>query len=135
MDKYLLKAAVATNAAISPDTDDLEALGLIWQPGNDVDVYKNVIKGGNVAFNFGVRMIESETMIAETQLRFYRRNRVGRPSFALVSDKESLKRVVAMPEFSHLNTKPVLALVDIVESFNSEEFKVQKDKGGFTLKI
>ena len=40
-----------------------------------------------------------------------------------------------MTEFSHLKTKPVIALLNIVIAFNKKGFAVHKDETGFTLKI
>lgn len=135
MDKYLLKAVEKTNIAVPNSADDIYVLGLIWKPGVDVDVYQNTAKGGNVAFNFGVRMDRDKNMVAEVQLCFYRRNRFGHTTFAYASDEISLEQVSTMPEFSHLKTKPVIALLEVVLSFNKERFAVQKNETGFTLKI
>lgn len=136
MDKYLLKAIEKTQTVV-PNTanNDVSVLSLIWEPGVDIDVYQNTAKGGNVAFNFGVRMVRDKNMVAEVQLCFYRRNRFGRSTLAYASDEKDLEQVIAMPEFSHLKTKPVIALLEIVRSFNKKAFVVHKDKTGFTLRI
>lgn len=135
MDKYLLKLIEKTQTAIPNTADDISVLSLLWNPGIDVDVYQNTAKGGSVAFNFGVHMDRDKNMVAQVQLCFYRRNRFGRSTLAYASDEKSLEQVIAMTEFSHLKTKPVIALLNIVIAFNKKGFAVHKDETGFTLKI
>lgn len=138
MNKYLLKVVKNKQLTLPNTADDVMALGLIWKPGCNVDVYQNTAKRGFVAFNFGVRIDREKNMVAEVQLCFYRRDRrdsSGYSSLAYAFDEKGLEEVILMPEFSHFKNTQVLALLDIVHSFNSKAFAVHKDASGFTLKI
>lgn len=138
MNKHLLKAVQKKQLSLPNTADDVMALGLVWKPGCNVDVYQNTSKRGFVALNFGVRIDREKQMVAEAQLCFYRRNRrdsSGCSSLAYAFDEKGLEEVVLLPEFSHFKNAQALALLDIVRSFNNKAYAVHKNDSGFTLQI